>query len=110
VALAQTEQNGAGVSCFKYLYFNLLNVFVVYIFILTVSSAVQVLCKMPVGVSDLIIFKVIFPSAVIVNGIVLTSLIILFSEAVICLKAFIWNIYATFISVLTVSTLLPDEK
>jgi hypothetical protein len=110
IALAKTPQKGTPVTAFKYLYFNLLNIFVIYIKILILSAVTQVMCKISPHADPIVVSGVIFPTANLVNGAVLSFLGIAFAEGITCLKAFIWNIYATFISVLTVSAFLEEAE
>lgn len=106
--LAQTPQRATNVSSFKYLYFNILNIFVVFIFLLVISVVIQVFSKMAIAPQAIEFGDLEFPTAVLVNGLVLAALGVGFIEAVYSLKTFIWNIYATFVSVLAVSTLIEE--
>ena len=110
IVLAQTQQKGTNVTTFKYLYYNLLNVFVVYIRVLVIAFFVQIIAKMavPIKDSDWVIFPL--PVTDAINGVVLSGLFLLFLQSMLSLKTFIWNIYATFISVLTVSTVIEPPK
>ena len=106
IVLAQTPQKGTGVTTFKYLYYNLLRVFVIYIALLIISFAVQVVSKMGVAIGPIEMGGILFPLSLLWNGLVLPVLAVGFLEATLVLKTFIWNIYATFLSVLTVSTVI----
>lgn len=110
IVLAQTEQKGTNVTAFKYLYFNLLNVFVVYIRVLVISFFVQVAAKMAIPVKNIDLGTSSLATSDVINGIVLSVLLLLFMQSMLSLKTFIWNIYATFLSVLTVSTVIEPPK
>lgn len=110
VVMAETRQRGTEVSCFKYLFYNLLNVFVVYIIVLCVSAVIQIFSNVAFHVSNFDAFGIVFPIAGMVNALAISLLSIIAFESVITLKNFIWNIYATFISVLTVSALMDESK
>ena len=108
IALAKAPQKNTNVSAFKYLYYNLLRVFVIYIAVLSLSFAVQVVANMQIQIGSIEVNGLIFHLPLLWNGIILPVLIIAFSESMLVLKTFIWNIYATFLSVLTVSTVVSN--
>lgn len=112
IALAQTPQKDTQVTTFKYLYFNLLNVFLIYIWTLIFSCAANVISKMAIPIGNFETSVMIIPLSIVINAITLNILFIAFFESMLTLKTFIWNIYATFVSVLTVSTVIDaaDRK
>lgn len=110
VVMAQTPQINTAVSVFKYLYYNLLNVFLVYISSLSISSVIQVFSKIAMPLNSIEFAGIIFRTATIINSISLIILGLIFAEICIVLKSFIWNIYATFISVLTVSSVVSENE
>jgi hypothetical protein len=109
IELAQTQVPGEGVSAFKYLFFNMLSVFIIFLSCVVLSVITSVIAAAEVQVGVISISGWQLESASWINAIALTSLSMLFFESAIRLKSFIWNIYSTFISMLTVKWLLEKD-
>lgn len=110
IELAKTKHKGTEVSVFKVIYFNLISVFVVFLTILFGSFFVGTAVPLKIRADNIDCVGIIFPSAKILNSIILSFLIVLFLEGLIRLKSFIWNIYSTFTSMLAVSSILDRQS
>jgi hypothetical protein len=109
IALAQSQVQDEKVSAFKYLFFNMLSVFIIYLLSVVCSVVVSVVAAADLRIPDVAISDWEFESATWINAITLIALAIVFFESTLRLKSFIWNIYSTFISMLTVKWLLEER-
>ena len=110
IALAQSPMPDVGVSAFKYLFFNMLSVFVIFLGTVVVSIFVSVAASADMSLPNIVFLGWQLETSSFINAMVLIFASILFVESTIRLKNFIWNIYSTFISMLTVKWLLEEDR
>lgn len=114
IELAKTEHEKSGISIFKYLFFNLLSVFVIFTGSIVLSIAYQLIGSLNIQLPIIFIKNKYINLNLLFNGFFLAILITLITELLLKLKSFIWSIYATFISMMLVSEFLdgvdgPDQ-
>lgn len=110
IELAKTPQKDTKVSSFKYIFFNLLRVFVIFIFSFCFSIFAYGAGAVGLEIPDLEYCNYIISTATIVNTIAFSLLTFAFVEAISSLKSFIWNLYTTFVAMIAISTLLDNSE
>ncbi|MEA3010184.1 MAG: hypothetical protein QOJ91_1876 [Sphingomonadales bacterium] len=111
VRLAQTPMAGSTLSVFKYVFFNFLSVFYIYVITLACGVGVKLLDQV-----NLVHIDVLLPAELaslllaITNAGVFALLSFLIVLAVVRLKSFIWNIYQGFLTFLIVSDVMNKER
>jgi hypothetical protein len=101
VNLASAEMEGENVSVFKYVFFNFISVFFVYLLTLSVSAAVKA------GSSINLSTKFFDPKlATVVNSTLFVLVAFLVVASIVRLKSFIWNIYQAFLIFIAVADLM----
>ena len=110
VELAKTNQIGTNVSVFKYLFFNFLSVFVVFLVAFSTSITILLISDLNIQVPDVHYSARIIPTSGIINCVILIIFSTLVTEMIVKLKSFIWNIYETFLTMVTVSDFLDVQR
>jgi hypothetical protein len=106
VELAKTQHEKSDISVFKYLFFNFLSVFVVFITALVLSLLYQLIISLKIAMPTIDVGDILIRLDLLCNGLSLGFLMIVAIELMLKLKSFIWSIYATFISMIVVSDFL----
>lgn len=110
IELAKTYQKNAQDSSFKYLFYNILRVFTTYLTVFTISLIIYVFSSPVVEVKKFFALGYSWETASIINVLGFYALTVTFSEAILGLKSFIWNLYSTFLTMLTVSYILDESS
>lgn len=109
IELAKTPQIKTDFSTFKYLFFNIMSVFSVYIFSISCAVLVRSIyifqLPTPFGETKLNSYS---PENVI-DCCIIILLSVFLTEMILKLKSFVWNIYSTFVSMLIASDVIPPH-
>lgn len=108
IELAKTEHENFGISTFKYLFFNFLSVFVIFIAAVIISLCYQLVASLKIELPKIVFGDRWIHLNLFCNGLFLGILVIVATELLLKLKSFIWSIYATFISMIVVSEFLDS--
>ena len=95
ITLANIPYKKTGINSLQFVFFNFLNVFVVYLGLLGLSLVVKVVFSplSPVTLFGRTMVQSYPTAGLVVNSLVFLSFGILFVEAFLRLKSFIWNLY-----------------
>lgn len=110
VALAKTSMEDEGVSAFKYMFFNILSVFLIFLAGVIIGAFFSVAASVGLKISNFAFGHYELLSASWMNAGAFLILVLSFEEALLRLKSFIWNLYSTFISMLTIVELVESEQ
>jgi hypothetical protein len=104
--LAQTRYKKTNLSQFKYIFFNFINVFSVFLFALAFSQVIFIVT--PLGWAPFIEQRQILNSfsVEVFNSIILSALCIVSLYSFLRLKSFIWSLYQSIL----ITTILDDAK
>jgi hypothetical protein len=108
IELAKTEHEKLGISTFKYIFFNFLSVFVIFISSVILSLTYQLIGSLKIDLQIIIFKNKYIYLNLFFNGLFFAILITVATELLLKLKSFIWSIYATFISMMLVSEFLDS--
>ena len=95
ITLANISYNGTEINRLQFVFFNFLNVFSVYLVLLALSMIVQLVFS-PSSPVSLLGQRIVDTNASIgfsLNAIMLFTFGVLFVEAFVRLKSFVWNLY-----------------
>lgn len=104
VPLASSPMKGENVSVFKYVFFNFISVFFIFLIVLSVSLSVSIIDS----ITSLSTTRNALVAA-IVNSLTFVVALCLVCSAVLRLKSFIWNIYQAFLIFISVSDALSNS-
>lgn len=110
ILLAKLPYKKSDISNFQYVFFIFLNVFSVYIILLTISLFLKIGFSenSPLTMISYEIYNKLPNVCMLVNAIVFTVLIGLIAEAIVRLKSFTWNLYQAVILVIATDNHLKD--
>lgn len=112
ILLAKIKYDETNITRFQYIFFIFLNVFTIYLILLSTSLSVSIFFSnsSPLYYLGAILSEKYPRTCMCINGIGLVLIISLLTEAIVRLKSFIWNLYQAIIVVIATEEILDEAR